>query len=203
MTRLVFAVGLALLACGGESADWSDLPAAVAGGGAKPSAAGSAGSAGALATVGGSEATAGHASGGSAGKPPTSTDGGSIQMAGTGGAETGAAGSDGMGGSAVGGGSGGAAAAGSSQGGSGQAGQGGNPSGGKGGEPEQTTCNGDDVMDCNGLPNDGLNQINPDDCEAWKGDHDTCGSCEKKCGVTQVCKIYGSPGAWNYGCVSP
>lgn len=125
-------------------------------------------------------------------------------------------------GSAAGGGAGGGDTAGQSGGGSGQAGGGGatagtggagqagtaagqGGSGGLGPVPPDgySECSGDDVLDCNGVPGDGLNQITPDSCEAWKGDHGTCGSCTKKCGLSQICKMFGSPGAWSYGCVSP
>lgn len=53
-------------------------------------------------------------------------------------------------------------------------------------------CADEDQLDCTEKPG----------CESWMGDHDTCGACDKKCGVTQVCKTAGGPGNWSYFCAS-
>jgi hypothetical protein len=72
----------------------------------------------------------------------------------------------------------------------GSAGKGGDPQAGSGGSGPLECA--DEMLDC----------TNAAGCEAWMGDHDTCGSCENKCGITQVCKRYGEAGNWWFGCTS-
>ncbi len=197
MSRLAV-VGLLALACGSESAAWDELNRA--------------GEGGDTGAQGGTQATAGSVS--ESGSPPVVT-GGSASEAGQGGGAEAKAGGPAIGGDSAtggqtqGGGAGGSDSGGAAVGGKatagaasgGQSGAGGSVSGGSAGAA-QAVCASDDWMDCNGLPNDGGNKIVLDSCETGKTDHDNCGACGHKCGLTQTCKRFGAPGAWTFECGS-
>lgn len=192
MRKVFWAGALLALACGGteQGAVFDEAPDVPVGGSlvtaGAPSSAGDA-------SLGGSET-------GAAGEPTEAGRAGS-PVGGSGGSE--AAGSAGMVSSAGEAGSGGAPAAGAgghSVGGGGQA-TGGKAGGGAGGNAQggSAGASGSGPLEC---PDEMLDCSNASGCESWMGDHDTCGSCEKKCGVTQVCKRGGSPGAWTFGCIT-
>lgn len=179
---------VALLALGcGSSEGGAAFDELKAGGGGNVSAGGvgghTAGRAGA--------AAGGHAQAGEA--PTTGASGGS---AGAGGVTAGVGGE--LGGSAPQGGSGGTTVAGA--GGAAEGGMSGGGTGGANGEAGATAGGGSGPVVCD---HDKLDCTDDPGCETWKGEHDTCGSCEKKCGLSQVCKMFGSPGAWSFGCASP
>jgi hypothetical protein len=197
MSRLGVVIGLLALACGGNEpgALFDPVTGEPQGGGAQL-VAGSSGEAGEPAGVAGSEsAAAGQETGGtgqggatqggagSAGKPTTGGESAIGGMAQGGSVATG--GGAGMSGSA----------------GGGQAGS--VSGGGTGGARPEPVCKIEGWMDCNGVLGDGTAHLMPDDCEMPRTDHDNCGTCGHKCGLSQICKMLGSPGAWNYGCGSP
>lgn len=193
MSKRLLWVALLALGCGGGSGQSGP----VGEGGSAPLGEPTAGAAGSVVSSGGSDAGAGQATGGSAGEAPAVTGGGGqVPVGGSAGAEQGGSGgsepepTSGSGGSTVGG-----------SGGAPQAGSGG--SGGTESQPDPIMCSTDGWMDCNGIRDDGTAHLNPDDCETPRTDHDNCGECGKKCGLSQVCKTFGSPGAWTYGCGSP
>jgi hypothetical protein len=194
MSRWLFAGALMALACGGEAGSISDeQPAAGAGGEL-------AGSGGDAPTVGGGgQSSAGTAGGGSGGEVTATGGGGSA----SGGSPAGGASGAPQGGLTSGG-AGGQFVAGGGQSGAATAGAGGKASGGGGsGGQRESACSTDSWLDCNGVLDDGTGHIPNDDCETPRLSHDDCGECGHQCGLSQVCKLVGSPGAWTYFCGSP
>ncbi len=186
MLRLAV-VGLLALACGGESGAWDELNRSGEGGDdAGTTVAGSA--SGGMASVEPAP---------SAGTAPTDTAGsGTVAVGGSAGSGSGGAsqsagsGTVGSGGATAGqssSGSGGSVAGASS---GGSSGAGGNDA--AGGEPAATEC-ASEMLDCTSAVG----------CETWMADHDNCGECGHKCGLSQVCKRGGSVGAWTFYCISP
>lgn len=191
MSRVFWAGALLLVACGGSDAGAvfgdSGQGGGMAQGGALSGAAGSIDvpdRAGASTAPGGTAGVVGVAGGGAA------STGGNAQAAGDGGAEE----PDPVAGAAHGGSSGGGQG-GSLAAGAGAAGKGGAQQGGAAGSggAKPLMCD-EGTLDCD--------HSAANDCEIYFGEHDHCGSCDNRCGVTQKCVTVGSAGDLNAYCTS-